>query len=283
MKNLANSIVMAGANFWDAPGHSMAGSNDLATRKLILGWIEKNEQALYSPRMPLHPVGVYFSPKSRDYSAKEFLPSYRGALVLLIQQHRPLQVVTPRTLAEFHGETLVLPSVSVLNETERQEIKTYVVQGGRLVVLGEDSSGIPQSPQKIVLSSDPAREYYNALQAGFAAGSANPPEELLNALGANDGIQLDAPPTVAANFATVNGAPHIYLVNFGGLVPDTVAVPTPVNTIHIRVPAAMGRSLSYLPFLGETQIVQGEKRGDRVEFLLPPLERGAVVSVMRGR
>ena len=45
----------------------------------------------------------------------------------------------------------------------------------------------------------------------------------------------------------------------------------------------MGRSLSYLPFLGETQIVQGEKRGDRVEFLLPPLERGAVVSVMRGR
>lgn len=31
----------------------------------------------------------------------------------------------------------------------------------------------------------------------------------------------------------------------------------------------MGRSLSYLPFLGETQIVQGEKRGDRVEFTLP--------------
>ena len=30
------SIVMAGANFWDAPGHSMGGSNDLATRKPIL-------------------------------------------------------------------------------------------------------------------------------------------------------------------------------------------------------------------------------------------------------
>src|ERR1700687_5285944 len=204
MKNLANSIVMTGANFWDAPGHSMAGTNDEATRKQIFAWIEKNEKTLYSARTPLHPVGVYFSPKSRDYTAKKFLPSYRGAMVLLIQQHRPLQVVTPRTLAEFHGETLVLPSVSVLNETERQEIKTYVVQGGRLVVLGEDSSGIPQSPQKIVLSSDPAREYYNALEAGFAAGSANPPQELLNALGANDGIQLDAPPTVAANFAMVN-------------------------------------------------------------------------------
>ncbi len=35
MKNLAMSQIMAGANFWDAPGHSMAGSNDLATRKKI--------------------------------------------------------------------------------------------------------------------------------------------------------------------------------------------------------------------------------------------------------
>ena len=35
MKNLAVSIVMAGANFWDAPGHSMAGSNDPETRREI--------------------------------------------------------------------------------------------------------------------------------------------------------------------------------------------------------------------------------------------------------
>ena len=33
MMNLAMSEVMAGANFWDAPGHSMAGSNDLPTGK----------------------------------------------------------------------------------------------------------------------------------------------------------------------------------------------------------------------------------------------------------
>src|SRR5882762_10205061 len=35
MKTLAASQVMAGANFWDAPGHSMAGSNDAATRTEI--------------------------------------------------------------------------------------------------------------------------------------------------------------------------------------------------------------------------------------------------------
>jgi hypothetical protein len=278
MKNLANSIVMTGSNFWDAPGHSMAGTNDEATRKQIFAWIEKNEKALYSPRTPLHPVGVYFSPKSRDYTPKQFLPSYRGAMVLLIQQHRPLQAVTPRTLPEFHGDTLVLPSVSVLNETERQNLKAFVDHGGRLVVLGEDVSGIPQTSQKIVLPSDPAGAYYNALQSDFASGSANPPKELLNALGGSDDIQLDAPPTVAANFAIVNGSPHVYLANFGGLVPDKIVVPTPVNSVHVKVPAAMGDSLSYLPFLGEAQVVHGVKRGELTEFTLPPLERGAVLS-----
>jgi hypothetical protein len=278
MKNLANSIVMTGSNFWDAPGHSMAGTNDEATRKQIFAWIEKNEKALYSPRTPLRAVGVYFSPKSRDYTAKTFLPSYRGAMVLLIQQHRPLQVVTPRTLAEFHGETLVLPSVSVLNETESQNLRAFVDHGGRLVVLGADVSGIPQSAHKIVLPADPAGEYYNALESDFAAGSANPPKELLNALGGSEGIQLDAPPTVAANFAMVDGTPHVYLANFGGLVPGKVAVPVPVNRIQVKVPVTMGDSLSYLPFLGEAQTVHGVKRGELIEFTLPPLERGAVVS-----
>ena len=66
MKNLAISQVMVGANFWDAPGHSMAGSNDLETRKQIFAWIQANENVLYTPRKAMHPVGVYFSPKSRD-------------------------------------------------------------------------------------------------------------------------------------------------------------------------------------------------------------------------
>jgi hypothetical protein len=166
----------------------------------------------------------------------------------------------------------------VLNETERQNLKTFVDQGGRLVVLGEDVSGIPESSQKIVLPADPAAAYYNALQSDFASGSANPPKELLNALHGSDDIQLDAPPTVAANFAIVNGSPHIYVANFGGLVPDKVVVPTPVKSFHVKVPAAMGDSLSYLPFLGEAQAVHGVKRGELIEFTLPPLERGAVLS-----
>ncbi len=111
MKNLAMSEVIAGANFWDAPGHEMAGSNDPATRKQLFEWIEKNEKTLYLPRVPMNPVGVYFSPKSRDYSHPGFLSSYRGTLVSLIQAHREFQVVTPRTLASYRGEVLVLPKL----------------------------------------------------------------------------------------------------------------------------------------------------------------------------
>src|SRR5216683_4627461 len=111
MMNLAMSEIMAGANFWDAPGHSMAGSNDLSIRKKIFSWIQAHQKTFYLPRIPIHPVGIYFSPQTRNYYADEFIRSYRGILILLMQEHLEFQVVTPRTLAEFQGDTLVLPDV----------------------------------------------------------------------------------------------------------------------------------------------------------------------------
>jgi hypothetical protein len=41
----------------------------------------------------------------------------------------------------------------------------------------------------------------------------------------------------------------------------------------------MGDSLGYLPFLGEAQILHGVKQENRIEFTLPPVQRGAVVWV----
>ena len=276
MKNLAMSIVMAGANFWDAQGHEMARSNDPPTRKEIFEWIEKNEQELYLPRLPMHPVGVYFSPKSRDYAAKTFLPSYRGALVVLLQAHRELQVVTPRTLSAFHGECLVLPSVSVLDDSERKSLADFVEGGGRLVVLGRDAAKIT-APNVALLREDPASQYYAALLRDFS--SAHLPEEFLRAAETRGEIALEAPPTVAANFGLVNGRAQIFLANFGGLVPSKVAVPEPARGIRVKIPRTMGDSLTFLPFLGEKQVLKGEGRDGQVEFVLPAVERGAVVRV----
>ncbi len=108
MKTLANSQIMDGANFWDAPGHSMAGSNDELTRAQIFQWIEKHQKTFYLPRLPLQPVGVYFSPKSRDYNPDTFLPSYRGAPVgpsarasRISGYHPPHARRIPRSLADL--------------------------------------------------------------------------------------------------------------------------------------------------------------------------------------
>ncbi|HTQ96406.1 MAG TPA: hypothetical protein VMH89_06350 [Candidatus Acidoferrum sp.] len=283
MKNLAMSIITAGANFWDAQGHEMARSNDPATRKEIFAWIEKNEKTFYLPRVPMHPVGVYFSPKSRDYSAKSFLPSYRGALVALIQAHRELQVVTPRTLSAFQGECLVLPNVSVLDDTEKKSLGSFVEHGGHLVVLGADVTGMAASAKVSKLASDTTGEFHAALLHDFPAAAGNPPKEFLNAATVKSDIEVKAPATVAANFGSVNGSPHIFLANFGGLVPSKVVIPEPAKGIVILSPAALGDTLTFLPFLGETQLVKGEKKGGQMEFVLPAVERGAVVWFGKGR
>jgi hypothetical protein len=278
MKNLAMSIVMAGANFWDAPGHVMGGSNDPLTRKEIFAWIAKNEKALYLPRTPMQPVGVYFSPRSRDYDAAEFLPSYRGTLVALIQAHSEFQVVTPRTLAGFRGKSLVLPEVSVLSEAEKRAIKAYADGGGHLIILGANVTGV-SGANVASLTADPALQYFHAFENDFSRASEQPPEALLHAVAMKREIELHAPPTVAANFGLVNGMPHVFLANFTGLIPSQNAVPTAVNETRLTIPAARGTVLTFVPFLGEARVVRGEKKGDNVEFVLPALERGAIVWV----
>ena len=281
MKNLAMSEVMAGANVWDAPGHSMAGSNDPATRTQIFAWIEKNEKTFYDPHVPMNPVGVYFSPKSRDYDVKEYLSSYRGTALMLIQAHRELQVVTPRTLGQFHGQVLVLPDVSVFSEAEKNDLRRYSENGGRLLILGRNATGLSTTPKIVQYETDPAKAYYTRAQNNIADATKNTPEELLNTMMIKNEIEIEAPATVATNFARVDGTPHAYLANFAGLVPSKVAVPSPANGIRVKIPAGMGESLAYLPFLGETQILRGTKQGDQVEFTLPEVERGAAIWIVK--
>jgi hypothetical protein len=276
MKNLAMSQIMAGANVWDASGHSMAGSNDSKTRKEIFQWIAQHEREFYSPRVPICPVGVYFSPQSRNYDSAGFLPSYRGTLLLLLQQHRELQVVTPRTLAAFRGPVLVLPNVSALGEEERSSLREFVSRGGRLVITGADVTALGDAAGVKRFKESPGKAYFDRLQKDFSAGSRDNPAEFLTSIDAHPEITVEALPTVAAHVASVNGAPHIFLANFNGLVPRKIAVPTPQTNVRISIPDGKARTLHVLPFLGEDRSVQGERHEGRIVFILPALERGAV-------
>ncbi|MGB2890288.1 MAG: hypothetical protein WBC04_21540 [Candidatus Acidiferrales bacterium] len=276
MKNLAMSQIMAGVNFWDAPGHSMAGSNDPETRAIIFRWIEQHEKTFYRPRSPIQPVGVYFSPKSRDYAADEFLPSYRGTLVLLLQKHREFQVVTPRTLANFRGRVLVLPNASFLDDTEKESIQSFVAQGGRLVITGNDATGLAASSDVTRFANCPGKTHLEALQKDFGKGSEDTPVDFLASLDTKPELTIEASAYVAINVSSVDGKAHIFLANFGGLVPSETAVPTPEKDVRVTIPAKRKCTLRFLPFLGEVQAIDGRVMGDQLTFTLPPIGRGAV-------
>jgi hypothetical protein len=275
MQNLAMSQIMTGSNFWDAPGHSMAGSNDEPTRKKIFSWIAEHQTTFYRPRRPIQPVGVYFSPKTRDYEAKDFIASYRGCLILLMQTHREFQVVTPRTLAEFRGETLVLPDVRELSDAEKKALKNLSSSGTRIVITGQNSSQLAAGPNVIVMPDCPCRAYENSIDANLETANPEKTKDFLNSLHGEGQIEIHASPLVATSIAMVDGKPNIFLANFSGLRGGSNPIPTPQKDVTIRL--RNQAKVHFLAFLGNVQDVRGTREGDGFVYRLPEIQRGAVV------
>ncbi|MGB7599989.1 MAG: hypothetical protein WBM24_06770, partial [Candidatus Sulfotelmatobacter sp.] len=275
MMNLAMSQVMVGANFWDAPGHSMAGSNDSATRKKIFSWIKQNEKTFYLPRTPIHPIGVYFSPQTRNYYAEDFLRSYRGILVLLMQTHREFQIVTPRTLHEFRGEALVLPDVRILNSDEQAWLKQYVGGGKKLIITGNDPLESGNQPGIAHFPDCPGKAYVTSLETGFDQAAPRMQQAFLDSLPPSADVEISASPKVATSITRVNGETHVFLANFAGLVGGKNPIQTP-QPVTIDVPDGHGRSAYFLPFLGDTQKLEGTSKQGKVSFTLPLISKGAV-------
>lgn len=274
MQNLAMSQLMAGANFWDAPGHSMAGSNDLATRKKIFTWIAENERTFYRPRKPIQPVGVYFSPKTRDYFASDFISSYRGCLILLMQTHREFQVVTPRTISEFKGEVLILPDVRELSDAEQGTLKILARAATRLVVTGQNRTGLVAGAKVSLFPDCPCRRYEKSLDVNLEKSNPRQEKEFLDALQHQGQIEITASPRVATSIANIDGKPHIFFANFDGLRAGKNAAPAPQSGITLRLRTRV--TMRYLPFLGKVEEIHGTAEGDGFIYKLPTLERGGV-------
>jgi alpha-galactosidase len=277
MLNLAMSVAMAGANFWDAATHVMSGSNDRATRTRIFEWIEKHEKALYAPRESVHPIGVYFSPKTRDYFPDAFLRSYQGILILLMQKHLEFQIVTPRTLAQFRGQTLVLPDVRELTDEERAAMGALLARGARLVVTGVDATGLPTSASLKSFPACPARAYLSELEKAFETADSAPTDAFIAALAPDSSVRIEAPSSVATQIARVDGKLHIFFANFKGLVANQNAVQTPQKGIRVRLAIDDDRRGWFLPFLGTPVEMHGERQGRELVFVLPDVQKGAVV------
>ena len=277
MMNLAMSQIMVGANFWDAPGHSMGGSNDLPTRKKIFDWIQAHEKTFYLPRGPVDPIGVYFSPETRNFYADEFLASYRGILILLMQKHIEFQIVTPRTLADFHGQTLVLPDVRLLGESEKSSLQAFVAQGKRLVITGTDATGLGSVESVVRLAACPGKAYNAALEKDFEQASPESQQAFLDGLKGGAAVRIKAGPQVATSIARTSDH-HIncFFANFTGLRGGSNPVQTPQTGVEVSVTSASEGKGSFLPFMGDVQTVKGTRHGDAVTFSLPTITKGAV-------
>jgi len=277
MMNLAMSEIMAGANFWDAPWHSMAGSNDLPTRKKIFDWIKDHESTFYLPRTPIDPIGIYFSPETRNFYPKDFIASYRGILILLMQEHREFQIVTPRTLEDFRGETLVLPDVRVLSEEEKRHLQSLARQGNRLVITGIDVTESGDSKNVVRFPECPGRTYSAALEKDFEHTSPQSQQGFLDSLKGGDAVHVVLSPQVATSFArTSDGHINCFFANFAGLVGGINPVQVSQRGVKVTVKSASASNGFFLPFLGVTQPIKGIREGNATTFTLPEIPKGAV-------
>lgn len=302
MKNLFLAEVMAGANPYDARGHVMSGSNDMATRKSVFGWIRDHEKTFYTPREPIQPVGVYFSPTTRNYFSREFIDSFRGTLLLLMHSHREFQIVTPRTLDRFAGDILILPDARCLGDTEIQALRELQRAGKKLVVTAETGAyaldGEPRPDNPVLglpgvthLAECPGRSYSGLLKTGFdqaaASGSAVGTafekaraafdSGVLARLGFRPAVEITASPFLSAQIARAGGKPHVFLANFKGLKAKQSTRQAKEAGIQVRFSAPDARKVFVLPYLGAVSELPARRDGDWLSAVLPAIDKGAVV------
>jgi hypothetical protein len=153
MKTLFAAQLTAGANSWDAKGHVMSESNDIATRTQVFGWIKQHEHVFYDLRRPVDPVGVYFSPQTRDYFPKEFTAAFKGAMNLLLSSHSEFQIVTPRSLSSFHGHLLIVPAAKYFASDEIATLRTQSPHRFQLYM----ATGVPEiATQEVTVTASPS-------------------------------------------------------------------------------------------------------------------------------
>jgi hypothetical protein len=239
----------------------------------VFAWIAEHQNTFYRPRKPIDPVGVYFSPTTRNYFSKEFLASYQGTLLLLIQAHREYEVVTPRTLASFHGKTLVLPDVRILSKEEADTLRNYVAGGRRIIAAGASHGDLPSSGVTRVPES-PGSRYLTLAERNFEGGSPDSEKQFLDGLDPVN-IQVNSSPMVATQIASVDGKTHIFFANFQGLRSKENAFQTPERHAEVTLPGK--QSGHFLPFLGEEREISGHFESGSTHFNLPEINKGAAV------
>jgi hypothetical protein len=276
MLNLFVSELTAGANLWDARGHVMSGSNDMATRSEVYHWVAAHEDIFGVHREPIGEVGVYFSDTTRNFYTKDFIASYRGVLLLLLQNHIQFRIVTPRTVRSFDEKVLVLPDVRMVSDAESKSIHQFYDHGGSLVLTGHPDAKLNDLSKAHLYPDSPERAYLKSAELDFDHADPATAADLMTTLRVSSGVDVTASRNVVAHVATIGTRHYIFFANFDGLKAGEVATPRTQRDIEITFDGHAGSKLHILPFLGQESVLSSKPEGNGVRFTLPVFDRGAV-------
>ena len=309
IENLAMSQVMAGTNCWDARRFVMSGSNDYEARTRVYKWIGEYEKLIYAPRKTLAPIGIYFSPKTRNYFPNGWIEAYMGIFNLLLREHIEFEIVTPRTLSTAKSNLLILPDVKCVSANEYSQLELWLKNGKTLISTGEtgyfnDKREISINrarmqelshtyPNYIQIIGDPDRTFYHFLKGnynqavykgeypGFENSGLN---QVLGQIRSNNGyspaIIIENADVCVSQIASVDNKPTIFLANFSGLQGSKNANPFPDKDINVTFNNAKRNShVIFIPFLGKSQDLHGVWKKGSLKITLPEISRGAIVQL----
>jgi hypothetical protein len=318
MKDLFVSELFSGTNLWDVKGYVMSSTNDMETRTEVYKWVSEYEDIFYSKRIPVEPISVYFSDNSRNYFGDDYVDSYRGIMSLLFHSHLPFNVVTSWTVDKSSPKILILPDVKSISNEEVHSIKKLSENGTKFILTGEcgdynenrelqsenplqklfgfdDNSGkvpgnfiyIKDDPGKIY--TEKINEYLNSYFNNDIRDDGKLSEvrneflsDLFQLTSYSPKIKIDAPIDLIATTNITDENIYVYLTNIRGICETCNSNAKMLKNIKVSYDNSIGSEDVYiLPFLGKKQKIETVKKGDEISFVVPEIDRGAVLMINR--
>ena len=217
-------------------------------------------------------------PRATTYP-KEFLEAYRGTLLILLQNHRQFQIVTDRTLHDFHGSSLVLPGVRIVSDDESKMIGHYAAARGHVVLSGATDSKLSEVANAVRLPDNLAEKYLAQEEKDYNSTDLPDASELLKVIDTANGsnsVRVSGSKNLVVHAAKIDNTPYLFVANFEGIKAGERLTPTSQEKVRIDVPASYGASMHLLPFLGTETTLRGQPTSTGITFVVPTVERGLI-------
>lgn len=301
MRLLFLTQLFAGTNSWDAATHIMSGSNNKTERSKIFKWIATHQDHFYGPSQQKAMLGIYFSPKTRNYFADEFIPSFMGMVLMALHTHQEFQIVTPGDLDQFNGALLILPNIKMLTSPEISALQ-HLQQKNVFLLFTQDSTPDQaptnwrtalkalnkamfkiESPCKGKHYFQMAFENFNKIvqkketSSDLQSFALKFMDELDQYKKWQPTVKLSAPVSLAMRAYYQQGKLHIALLNFTGIKGGQNLVSFPVRNLKLEITLNVTKSnkINFLNYLGDVEVLTGKQNGAYMRWEIPQISNGA--------